>query len=172
MAALKVAEAQAEKLQAEADSIRGKEGTIGEAQISEAQQRTNLLVEQAGNENLKRTNTDLQNQILAIEKEIKEKTKNFEINTVKEKWFNVMAQTDKFTSETAGLNIENSRKAELLNSQIDNLKASTANLIAAAYLNQSQKTLTDQEIKNFNVKINNILADTKNKDIAARIKLF
>ena len=84
------------------------------------------------------TNKQLQNTFDAIRNEIQQKTKNFSINLVKDQWFNVMAQTNKFTSETAGLNIENSVKRELLNAQLDNIQKNTANLIAKTLQTEAQ----------------------------------
>ena len=115
-------------------------------------------------------NKQMQNSFDAIRNEIQTKTKNFQVNLVKDQWLNVMAQTDKFTSETAGLNVENSIKRELLNAQLENIKKNTANLIAKTLQTEAQTDLTELDIKNYQTKIENILADTKLKTDEDRIK--
>ena len=98
-------------------------------------------------------NKQMQNSFDAIRNEIQTNTKNFQINAVKEHWLNVMAQTNKFTSETAGLNIENSVKRELLNAQLENIKKNTANLIAKTLQTEAQTELTELDIKTIKQKL-------------------
>jgi len=159
-----------EKKKVEANKLAGVDTQALQQSIEESKYRVNKLITEVGNNMLDAANKQLQNTFDAMRNEIQQKTKNFQINTVKEQWFNAMAQTDKLTSETAGLNIENSVKFRLLNAQLENIEKNTANLIAMTLQTQAQTNLTELDIKNYQTKIENILADTKLKTDEDRIK--
>ena len=112
---------------------------------------------------LEATNKQLQNSYDEIRNEIQTKTKNIQVATIREQLINLTAQTNKYVNETTGLNIENGVKKDLLNAQLDNVRTNTANLIAKTLLTEQQTTLTELDVRNYEVKINNILADTKLK---------
>ena len=162
--------ADADKKKVEATKTAGVDTQAQQQSIEESKQRINKLITEVGNNMLEATSKQLQNSYDEIRNEIQTKTKNFQINAVKDQWFNVMAQTNKFTSETAGLNIENGVKRELLNAQLENIKKNTANLIAKTLQTEAQTDLTELDIKNYQTKIENILADTKLKTDEDRIK--
>ena len=155
---------------AEATNTAGVDTQAQEQSIEESKQRVNKLVTDIGNNMLDAANKQMQNSFDAIRNEIQTNTKNFQVNLVKDQWLNVMAQTNKFTSETAGLNIENSVKRELLNAQLENIQKNTANLIAKTLQTEAQTDLTELDVKNYQTKIENILADTKLKTDEDRIK--
>ena len=162
--------ADAEKKKVEATKTAGIDTQAQQQSIEESKQRVNKLVTDIGNNMLDAANKQMQNSFDAIRNEIQTKTKNFQVNLVKDQWLNVMAQTNKFTSETAGLNIENGIKRELLNAQLENIQKNTANLIAKTLQTEAQTDLTELDIKNYQVKIENILADTNLKTDEDRIK--
>ena len=162
--------ADAEKKKVEATKTAGVDTQAQQQSIEESKQRVNKLVTDIGNNMLDAANKQMQNSFDAIRNEIQTKTKNFQVNLVKDQWLNVMAQTNKFTSETAGLNIENSVKRELLNAQLENIQKNTANLIAKTLQTEAQTDLTELDIKNYQTKIENILADTRLKTDEDRIK--
>nr|QJB21220.1 MAG: DNA pilot protein [Microvirus sp.] len=162
--------AQAKKLEADANKTKGVDTDALQQSIEESKNRVNKLVTEVENIKLENKNKELQNNFDEVRNEIQSKTKNFEIDYIKEKWVNIMEQTKKFASEITGLNIENGMKQSLLNAQLENVKANTANIIAKTLLTNSQKQLTDLEVKNFDTKIKNILADTELKTTEQRIK--
>ena len=162
--------ADAEKKKVEATKTAGVDTQAQQQSIEESKQRVNKLVTDIGNNMIDAANKQLQNSFDAIRNEIQTKTKNFQVNLAKDQWFNVMAQTNKLTSETAGLNIENGVKRELLNAQLENIQKNTANLIAKTLQTEAQTDLTELDIKNYQTKIENILADTKLKTDEDRIK--
>lgn len=162
--------ADAEKKKVEATKTAGVDTQAQQQSIEESKQRVNRLITEVGNNMLEATNKQLQNTYDGIRNEIQTKTKNIQVATIREQLINLTAQTNKYINETTGLNIENGVKKDLLNAQLDNVRANTANLIAKTILTEQQTTLTELDVRNYEVKINNILADTKLKTDEDRIK--
>ena len=162
--------ADADKKTAEANKTAGVDTRAQEQSIEESKQRVNKLITEVGNNMLDATNKQLQNSYDTIRNEIQTKTTNIQVATIREQLTNLTAQTNKYVNETTGLTIENGVKQNLLNAQLDNIRANTANLIAKTLLTEQQTTLTELDVRNYEVKINNILADTKLKTDEDRIK--
>ena len=170
LAQIKNLNADAEKKKVEAAKTAGVDTEAQQQSIEESKQRINKLITEVGNNMLDATNKQLQNVYDEIRNEIQTKTKNLQVGIIKEQLINLTAQTNKYVNETTGLNIENGVKKDLLNAQLDNVRANTANLIARTLLTEQQTTLTELDVRNYEVKIGNILADTKLKTDEDRIK--
>lgn len=159
--------AQADNQRAEAEAKRGYQADQADAYTGNLIESTKLITTQIGTEQAKQLGIQLDNSIKALDLYILDRTKELKVEQVEADLDNIKKTNELLIAQVEGLNIENSKKAELINSQIKLNNQKVAESYFQTLYTKAQTELTKGQTENL-VKLYNLEVQKlqQNKTIA------